>query len=100
MIRHDTVSIKYPVEDQTLTVWAGYGLKRRKTGRSGTHNPLVEGSSPSGPTITNNGLRVVGQLELIDCYRFATTRAENQGAEPICYLVTPPAASGARIRPS
>ncbi|MGH8590714.1 MAG: hypothetical protein ACREXX_15715 [Gammaproteobacteria bacterium] len=34
-------------------------------------------------------MRVVGKLKLIDCYRFATTRAENQGAKPIGHLISP-----------
>jgi hypothetical protein len=38
-------------------------------------------------------LRIVlpssGKLKLIELYRFATTRAENQRPEPICYLIAP-----------
>jgi hypothetical protein len=55
---------------------------------------LVVGSNPTGPTIRNNGLRVdwplSGKLHLIDCYRSATTWAENQRSKPIGDLAPTP----------
>ncbi|MGQ0593060.1 MAG: hypothetical protein ACT4QB_10525 [Gammaproteobacteria bacterium] len=51
---------------------------------------MVAGSTPARPTIKYNGLRVVGKLNLVELYRFTTTRAENQRPEPIGDLAPAP----------